>query len=183
VNGDDEIKPGKNRRKSSDKHAERRGNHRSMGKAAAIGCVERPAGVNSAGNHGVEREDGADDVDVPAEKIEAWKCQVPRADHHGHKKIPERGRDGRHQEKENHDDAVHGEQLVVGFRLDQRALRLDQVQAHQNGKSAADKEHQRNGSEIEKRDAFVVRGQKPGLHAILRIQIIDARPGRNFVNV
>src|SRR3984957_20768225 len=60
VNGDHEIEPSKNRRESGNENSERRGDHRSVGKAAAIGCVERPAGVNSAGNHGVERENGAD---------------------------------------------------------------------------------------------------------------------------
>src|ERR1700730_19411733 len=95
VNSDDEIEPGKNRRKSGDEHAERGGDHRSVGKAAAIGRVKRPAGVDSAGNHGVEREDGADDVDVPAEQIEPWKRQVTRADQHGHKDIPKRRRNRR----------------------------------------------------------------------------------------
>src|SRR5579862_2066144 len=49
VDGDDEIESGKNRRKSGDENSERRGDHRSVGKAAAIGRVEGPAGVNSAG--------------------------------------------------------------------------------------------------------------------------------------
>ena len=109
------------------------------------------------------------------------KCQVARADHHGHQEISQRRRNRRHQEEEHHDDAVHGEELVVGFRCDQRALRLNQVQAHQHREKAADKEHESDRAEIEQRDALVVGGEQPGLYAVARVQIIDARFGRNFL--
>ena len=58
--------------------------------------------------------------------------------------IPERGRNGRYQEEEDHDDAVHGEKLVVSLRLNERALGFDQMQAHKDGKKAANKKHQGN---------------------------------------
>jgi hypothetical protein len=133
-------------------------NHGSVGEAAAVGRVERPAGIHPARDHGIKRENGADDVNVPTKKIEPRKCQVAGPDHHGHQKIAQRRWDGGNQEKENHDDAVHGEQLVVGLRLYQRALRLDQMQAHQDGEEAAHKKHQSNGRKIKKCDALVVGG-------------------------
>ena len=115
-----------------------------------------------------------DDVDVPAQQVQAREGQIARADHHGHQEISEDRGNRRDQEKENHDDAVHREQLVVGFRLHQRALRLDQVDAHQHGEGAADEEEERDRNQIEQRDALVIHGEQPGLPAVVRVEIIDA---------
>src|SRR6202041_2527183 len=76
VNGYDEIQAGENRGKASDEYAERRGDHAGVRKRAAVGRIERPAGIHAAGNYRIQREGRTDDVDVPAQKIQARKCQI-----------------------------------------------------------------------------------------------------------
>ena len=76
---------------------------------AAVGRIKRPAGVHAAGDRGIQREQAAHDVDVPAQQIQLRKGQVARADHQGNQEISEDRGNRRNQEKENHDDAVQRE--------------------------------------------------------------------------
>ncbi len=50
VNGDDEIQPGENGRKSGDENADRDGGDLGIGIRAAIGGVERPTRIHAAGD-------------------------------------------------------------------------------------------------------------------------------------
>ena len=102
------------------------------------------------------------------------KGQVARADHHGQEEVAQRGRDRRDQEEEDHHHAVHGEQLVVGVRRDQVALRRQQLQADQRGEDAAQEEEQRDGDQVQQRDALVVLGEQPRLEAVAGVQVILA---------
>ena len=94
--------------------------------------------------------------------------QVARADHHRQEEVAQRRRDGGDQEEEDHHHAVHGEQLVIGVRRDQVALRRQQLDADQRGEGAADEEEQRDREQVEQRDALVVLGQQPRLEAVAR---------------
>ena len=113
----------------------------------------------------------ADDVEVPAEQIDLGKGQVFRADHDRDEEVSDGCRDRRHQEEEDHDDAVHGEHLVVGVRGHQVGLRRQQLKADETGHGAADEEEEGNRDEIEDRDALVVAGKQPALQPILIVQI------------
>ena len=62
--------------------------------------------------------DAADDVDVPAQQVDAREREVLRADHDRHQEVAERRRNRRDQEEEDHHDAVHREELVVQCRRD-----------------------------------------------------------------
>ena len=73
----------------------------------AVRRVERPAGVDAAGDHRVEREDAADPVDVEAEQVDARERQVLGADHRRDQEVAEHRRNRRDQEEEHHDHAVH----------------------------------------------------------------------------
>ena len=172
VNRHDEIQSGENRGKSGDEDADGNGGNLRIGVRAAIRSVERPAGIDAAGDRGIQREQPTDDVDIPAQQIQSRKGQVARADHQRHEEISEHRRNRWNQEKENHDDAMHREQLVVGFRLHQGALRLNQVNAHQHGKRAADDEEKSDRNQVQQSDALVVQRKEPGLPAIVRVQII-----------
>ena len=183
VNGDDEIQAGEDGRKSGDENSERGGNHVRVRVGAAEGRIESPAGVDAARCHGVQHEAAAGDENIPAHQIELGEGHVAGADHQGNQEISERRGNRRHQEEENHDDAVDGEQLVVSVGLDQRALRLNEIEAHQHRGDAADQEHQRDRAEIEQSDALVVERQQPGLDAVPSVQIIDAGFGRSFVQI
>ena len=75
---------------------------------------------------------------------------------------------------------MHGEELVVGFGLDQGAGGLDQVQPHHDGRDSSDEKHQGDGSEIEQGDAFVVGGEEPGFDSVAGVQIVNAGLDGNF---
>ena len=110
----------------------------------------------------------------------ARERQVLRADHHRHQKISQHRGDRRNHEKENHHDAMRGEEFVVSLRLYQRALRSDQVQAHQHRRGAADEKHECDGDEIEQGDALVVHSEEPRADPVIDVQIIHARIRGNF---
>ena len=78
------------------------------------------------------------------------------------------------QEEEDHDLAVHGEQLVVGVGLHQIAGRSQQLQADQQGEKSADEEEERDRHQIQQRNPLVVGGEQPGLDAVFLVQIIFA---------
>jgi hypothetical protein len=139
--------------------------------------VERPAGVDAADQHGPEREHGAHHVDVPAEQVEPRERQVARPDHHRDEEVAEHGGDRRDQEEEDHDDAVHGEQLVVGVGFDHVARRRQQLETNEAGEDAAEQEHHGDRAQIQQRDALVVHGEQPRANAVVGVQIMDAGLG------
>jgi hypothetical protein len=73
------------------------------------------------------------------------------------------------QEEKDHHDAVNRKEPIVGFRLHQRALRLQKMDAHQGSGKAANHEHKRNRDEIQDPDAFVVDGEEPRLDSVARV--------------
>ena len=77
--------------------------HVGVGVDAAVGRVERPAGVDAAGEHRAQHEKAADDEDVPARQIQPRKGQVAGADHQRHEKIAQHGGNRRNQKQKDHD--------------------------------------------------------------------------------
>ena len=140
-----------------------------IGINAAVGRVKGPTRVYPAGSRRGQSECPAQNEDVPARQIEAWKCQVARADHHRHQEIAQHGRNSRDEEKENHRHPVHGKQFVVGLRLDQISLRRHQLEPDEGREDAADEKKESHGKQIEPGDAFMVGGQKPRLDAVADI--------------
>ena len=69
---------------------------------------------------------------------------------------------------------MHGEELVVGFRSDQRARGSQQVDANHGGENAADEEEECDGNEIQKGDALVVGGEQPRTNAVTGVEIVIA---------
>ena len=88
------------------------------------------------------------------------------------KEVAEDRRNRRDQKEEHHDDAVHGEQLVVHIVAHEIAGGRREIQADEHGERAADEEEHRNGGEVEQRDALVVARQQPRLDAIAVVQIM-----------
>ena len=144
-----------------------------MRKGAAVRRVEGPAGIHAAGNHRVQRERRANDVNVPAQQVDARKRQIARADHHRHQKVPQRRRDRRHQEEEHHDHAVHGEELVVGFRRDQARSARSGSAASVTAKKPPTKNIRVIEIRYRMRDAFMVVRQQPRFHAVVDVQVVQ----------
>ena len=145
------------------------------------GRVESPARVDAAGQHDVGHQGAADDVEIPAQQVDAREGKILRPDHERHQKIAQHRRHDRDQEEEHHDHAVHGEHLVIGVGLHQVALRRQQLEPDEHGKEAAEKKERRHRDQVEDRDPLVVGGQQPGLEAVPVVEIVQLRSGRSLI--
>src|SRR5258706_3893722 len=121
MDSDDEVQAGEDGGESRDEDGESRFNNLAVGVIGAEGSVERPPGIDAAGQHAVQHHHAADDVEIPTEQVDAGESEVLGPDHQGHEKISEYSGDGRNEEEKNHDHAMHGEELVVGIGLNQVA--------------------------------------------------------------
>ena len=79
----------------------------------------------------------------------------------GMRKISKHGRRNRHQEKEDHDDAVDGEEFVVGIGGDEVSHRCEQLKPHQRGCDAANRKEEERREQVENGNALVILGQQP----------------------
>jgi hypothetical protein len=71
-----------------------------IGEGGAEGRVEGPAGVDAAGQHAVQHHDAADDVEIPAQQVDAGEGEILGADHQGTRKLPSTaGMDGMRKKK------------------------------------------------------------------------------------
>ena len=68
--------------------------------------------------------------------------------------------------KPDHDHAVHGEQPVVGFRRAEKPLRNDEIEAHERRGDAPNEEKERDGREVQDRDALVIGGEGAKLRKV-----------------
>ena len=66
---------------------------------AAVRRVKRPAGIDAAGQQGIEREQPAQHVDVPAQQIQPGKGQIAGAHHERHEEIAQHGRESTESER------------------------------------------------------------------------------------
>src|SRR6267154_1163650 len=169
---DDEVQTRENGRKAGDENAERRRDDiRRRGDRAEWG-VEGPARVDAAGDEGVEREEAAEDVDVPAREVQFRERKVLRADHDRDEKVAEHGRNDGNQEKEHHHHAVHREELVVRLIGDEVTGRRGQIEPDQHGERASNEEKHGHRGQVQQRDALVIAGQQPRLDAVALVQIV-----------
>src|SRR2546429_265627 len=100
----------------------------------------------------------------------------------GIRKFPNHRRYRRRQKEEDHHQAMQSEHPVVRGRFDERALRFDQVQAHESCCRAADEEKESNRSEVQPGDPFVIRGEKPGFPSVPGVEIMDPRQNADFLH-
>ena len=163
--------------KPDNENRQPRFNHFGIAEGRAERRIERPAGVHAAGQHAVHHQCASDDIEIPAQKINAREGQVLRPDHERYQEIPQHSRDGRDQEEKDHDLAVHSEKLVVRVSLHQVARRRQQLQPDQQGKKSSNEEEESNGQQVEQRDALVIDREQPGLDAIFLVEIILAFRG------
>ena len=93
------------------------------------------------------------------QRVQARERHVARADHQRHEVVAE-ARQHRHDEQEDHRGAVHRHEAVVGLGLDQRVVRLRQLEAHHQRLDAAEDEEEEGGEQVEDPDLLVIgRGQ------------------------
>ena len=75
----------------------------------AEGRVESPAGIDAAVEDGADHQQAADDVEVPAEQVDAREGEILGADHHRDQKVAQHGGHGGDEEEKDHHLPVHGE--------------------------------------------------------------------------
>ena len=157
----DEIQACQDRGESDDEHTDHREHDVGVGEERREGSVERPAGIHSAGDQGGDDEQSPQGINVPARQIQAGEGHLARADHERNEEVAESGGNRGNQEEPHHDDAMRGEQLVVGFRIHHIPCRRQQLEAHQGCGSAAEKEEAGDRDHVKQSDALVVPGQQP----------------------
>ena len=175
VDRDQEVEGRQDRREADDENAEAGEDHVGVRRGGAVRRVEGPAGVDAADQQHGKREDGGDDVDVPAQEVEPGKGEVAGPDAERQGEVAEDRGDRRDQEEEHHDDPVHGERFVVVVAREEIAGRGQQLEAHERRRHAAEHEHQRHGDEVEDADPLVVQRQQPRLDAVGDVEIRDRR--------
>ncbi len=165
---------------NEDRHARR--HHVCVDVVRRERCRECPASINSAAGHGVDHQEPPTTYRYQLKQVDLGQRQIFGPDHHGDEKIAQRGRNRRHQEQEDHDDAVHGEHLVIGVGRHQIALRRQQFQTNQSGERSADEEEERNRDQIKNCDPFMISGQQPAEQAVLLGQEVGLRnSGRGLI--
>ena len=91
VDGDDEIQSGEDGGESGDEDGESGFDDFGVGEGGAEGRVEGPAGIDAAGQHAVQHHDAADDVEIPAQQVDAREGKILGADHHRDQEVAEHG--------------------------------------------------------------------------------------------
>jgi hypothetical protein len=97
----------------------------------------RAAGMTlvCAAEHGPQGDNPSEKVHVPAQQVQLRKSQVLGAQHHRQAKIAEHRGDRGDHKKKHHENAVHGEQLVVGVGIHKVVIRREKLQAHDGDRS------------------------------------------------
>ncbi len=171
VNGHDEVQAGEDGTEPGDEDAHRGRDHVRIQVVGAERGGEGPAGIDAAVQQGKDQEARAGDVQVPAQQVDLGKGQIFGPNHDGDDEVPNRRRHRGHQEEEDHDHAVHGEELVVSIGGNQIGQGRQQLQTDQAGKGATDKEEERDRDQIQHGDALVIAGEQPALEAVFAIEV------------
>ena len=183
MDGDDEIEAGQDRRETGDEDADHHGRDMGVREAAAIGRVERPAGIGAADDHAVKGEETGEDKNIEAEEVQPRKGEILGADHQRNEKIAECVGNRRNKKKPDHHDAMHREQLVVIVIGEYLAAGNDEREADQRRCGAADKEEAGDGAKEKQSDALMVGGEEPrrDRRAVMEIVLCRSFGDRNIV--
>ena len=181
VDGRDEVDPAHQRGDAGEVDQEDPGVH-----AAARGVevvrqrrVHGPAGRRRLEEEAAVEGHPAEEGQPVGERVQLGEGHVPRADHQRHQVVAE-PRDERDDEQEDHRRPVHRHQAVVDLGRHQGALRLGQLEAHDQGLHAAHEQEDDRGGDVEDPDLLVVRRGQPGEPAGrwgLEAVLDDLRPG------
>jgi hypothetical protein len=158
---------------SSQKSSERSGEN-----SSAEGRVGEPTAVgHRPGQQAPVQQDAAGQVHPVAEGVEAGERHVARADLQ-RRQVHGEPFEHRHGEEEHHRRAVHGEDLVVGLRRQERALRGGELDADEQTLDAADGEEHQGGPDEPHADLLVVhRAEEAGQAALGRPRQLEVAQG------
>ena len=135
--------------------------------------IEGPAGIKPTRKQRVELDYPSRNKKIPAQEVQFWKGQISCAHHQRDYEVAKCDGHSRNEEKPDHHHPVNGEEPVVGFRRAEHALGHDEIVANERRGDPANKEEDRDRTQIKEGDAFVVGRQKPtadGRCAALRVK-------------
>jgi hypothetical protein len=124
--------------------------------------VDRPAGVgrSARGEEARVERDAAEEERPVGECVQAREGHVARADHQRNEEVPEAGQD-RHDDEEDHRDAVDREELVVVLARDEVLVRRRKLRTDEEREDPAGHEEDERRRDVEDPDALVVDGREP----------------------
>src|SRR5579863_2607255 len=108
MNGYHKVEASEDRGKARDKDGNSRFNHPGIAESRAEWGVEGPTRVHTSGHDAMKIDRAGDDVEIPAQQIDAGERQVLGPDHQGNEEISQDSGDGRNQKEKDHHLAVHG---------------------------------------------------------------------------
>jgi hypothetical protein len=116
--------------------------------------VESPARARAVAQKQTEHdEDEAHGEEPEAHIVQARKGHVRRADHPRHHPVAEAADQGRHDEPEDHDKAVRGDDGVPRIAVgDDGVVRIHELLAHDHGERAADAGADHRHGNVERAD-------------------------------
>ncbi len=123
VNRDDKVQSRQDRRKSIYKDPQTDGHDVRIRKRRTVRRVKRPTSVDAALQESVDRECSTDPINIEAQQIDPRQRKVLCSDHYREQEIAENGGYGWNEEKEDHQHAVLGKDLVVRAAFQQIARR------------------------------------------------------------
>ncbi len=130
-----------------------------------VGDVVEPAAVRRLAERDARhREDAREQVDPVAQRVEARKRHVARAEQQRPQEV-RKARQHRQRVKEDHRHAVHREELIIGVRRQHLQVRLRQLDAHGERFDAADQQEEERRAEIADADPLVIDGRQPAVDA------------------
>ena len=161
VYGGDEVQARENRREPQDKDAQ--DGSRDIGRGAdAVGGVKGPARVGRASfdEQGEQNDEGPRHIEPPGQSVDPREGHVLRADQDGEEDVPEGDGDPRDDEEEDLDDAVEGEELVVGLGIHEPS-RIEEAQPDEEAQDNPHGEKGEQRPQVHDADALVVGGHHP----------------------
>src|SRR5579872_3127241 len=170
----DKVYPREDRGEPGDEDPHNRQNDVRVTVNAAVRRVEGPAGIHASGYDRVHHADETNHPEVPAQQIEFGECKVPRSDQQRQHEVAERRGNGRHQEEEDHYDAVHRKDLIVGVVLQDVPVRRRELQPDHGRRPASEREGRRHGDQVEYANALMVEREQPVLDRVAPVEV--ARP-------
>ena len=162
-NGGDEVGGGGDR--GDTQHLEAEGVEREAVPRRVLQCGERgvaePAAVGGAAEDeaGVQEQAAREEHPV-AEGVQAREGHVPGADHDRHEVVEEGGRQ-RHDDQEDHRQAVHREQHVVLVGRQHVGVGASELRPDEESLEAADQEEEEGRVAVQHADALVVGRRQP----------------------
>ena len=133
-----------------------------VGRNAVVGQrhVRRPACLRGREEERAVEDHAAEQQQPPREHVQARERDTARPDHQRHEVAREPGED-RHHGQEDHRRAVHGEELVVGRRVEERVVGRAELDPHQQRLDSPEDEEEKCGEQEEDADPLVVGRRDP----------------------